>query len=253
MERKLRFINKKMLAAFTLVCGLAYQGNAINHKKAKDDKSQLSQNKTELTVEQVFFDEVNEVNKKKTSLNVNLGPAVTINPDSTTEYGSFSDVNIVIPIEKKKGNLAVIADIEDSMVQDNSYSCFGVDNTTHQLMLGAGLQKNFKNGGYLNCGFVGGVQHRTINTIINIDGGTALRHEKIWDTPVGAKVTVGQIRKKSISEITFGGLYNPQGKEFYPEVYLAGGRQVKNGSKINIGMKFSTTIKLGNQGRTLEK
>ena len=140
-------MNKKALAAFTLACGLTYQGNAINHKKAKDYQKQPAQNDADLTVEQAFFDEVNAANEKKTTLNVNLGPAVAINPDGTTEYGSFTNVNIVIPVGKKPENKwSLVTNIEDAMTQDNSYSDFGVDNTTHQLVGGIGFQRNFKNG-----------------------------------------------------------------------------------------------------------
>lgn len=248
MENKLRHINKKALAAFTLACGLAYYGHTINHKKAKDNQKPTKQNESEVTAEQAFFDKVNEVNTKKTTLNVNLGPAVIINPDSTTEYGSFTDVNIVIPIGKKsEGKWAVMTDIEDAMTQDNSYSNFGVDNTTHRLVAGIGLQKNLKNDNYLNCTLVGGLQHQINNSIINQNDGYALKHEKIWDTPFGVKATWGQTRKSSTSGVTAGVLYNPKGKEIYPSLYLVGGRRLKNDSTFNVGMKFSTKIKLGDQ------
>ncbi len=232
--KKLRHLNKKLLATITLTGALA----GITPVYSKNIKKQKTNNedKNDVTVEDIYFEEI----KKEPIVSTNIGGKVAIFDNGTSEFGTYTKVDSAFPL---KNNWALTTGIELANTKDDSYSALGVDNTTNLAAVNIGIQKEFKNGNFFDVTAIGGVEYRTENSMIVYNGNIAYRHEKMWHTPFGGEITIGKNEKKNKSQVDFTVLYDPQGNKLHSSVGIAAERRLKKAS-VGCGVKFDRVTDL---------
>ena len=239
MEKKLRFLNKELIASIALLASVNSGIKADNQKKQKknqSNKNQTEQVAPEVTVEQAFFDEAKTDHQKKTTLNANVGAMLTIGNDGRDELGSYTQLNFDIPMGK---TWAFKPGLE---ISNTHYSTLGMDKTTNQVLLEAGIQKNFKNGNYINLSAKGGLHHHTINTLGLYENTDVLYRSENNHVDIGSELTIGQNDENKNKAFTFCAVKDLQNGNVHVSGKITEGRRMKNGTKVNVGVGASFTI-----------